>query len=555
MHPLARPASRALLVLAIAVGASMVQLLPAMEAAASPLALISGTGPELAGGGIDQLGTLYTLDHVARMLRGEVGTVAPMFAPMGLDMANAQGMAWLDVALSAPLVWLRGAVGAYDLHLLATLVLSFLGIFWMLRRGVDAPVSWALALATAVIWSPFVTQELYGGRPTQAHLLFHALFLSAVLSLPRTRGAVLGGLLLVAACLVYWFSGAAVGLMAGIALLAQVGPGWLRRIGAGLLLGIVAVGLVLLLMGPAAREQLAAVGALQHRWSMGWGPLTVHSPILPQRFPSWSTLLQHPDLRGIQRLWWGLALAGLVLKPRKSLPWLLGLGIVGTMLFGSVIYIGDQAWFTASAFLQQVWPPILRAFAPMRMIVAPLLGLSLVGGIVGREAARRWPRGSWAGAALVVLLAFQARPHVPPKEAVSRPLAAADFYLDATGKVPGGIIDLPLINSETEFVYQVLHRQPLLGGMGIGGPNTRPSGHETHVQRNTWIRWVEGVAGISGPAPDPDPADLALLWEDGFRLLIFHGRRVVERRVLDDTLGRPVVLSPHRAAYRLPPPP
>ena len=87
--------------------------------------------------------------------------------------------------------------------------------------GVNLPI--AIALSVVAMTHPFARQEIFQGRPTQVHWLFHCVFLIATLQLLKSKfswkWSLIGGVALAGACLVYWFGGAAVGFAAAFAAL------------------------------------------------------------------------------------------------------------------------------------------------------------------------------------------------------------------------------------------------------------------------------------------------------------------------------------------------
>jgi len=550
-------------VLAAAV-ASMVQLLwPVLPAAkrndVALIELFSGNSEWLIGGGIDLAGTLWTFDHAVTRLTDDlpIHAPAPMFQPMGFDVAQAQGMAWLDAWMAAPIIKLFGLTGAYNLHLVLTLSLTF-GASYALVRATGVSVPWALALAHSVLVNPLVAKEVLEGRPTQVHLVFHALFLLALLAVGRrwlkpVRGGLLAGLCLAASCLVYWFTGAAVGIagavVVGIWILSQ------RRrelVGAGLAVCVGAMVPIVLLTWPVLGSLASMEGG---QTPVPLGPFTV------------STLAGPWKLQGVGELWWAWREAGLAVPllavgllaslpaagRKRALPWLLAALTTLTMLWGPLLQIGDWLVPTASGIVQQIWPPMGRGHQAARFLVAPLLCLAVAAGLGIHALEERHVRLRWpllAGAFALALWPVD-RAVLEGARPLSQPLTAPIFY-EKLGELDlGGIIDVPLDESHRDFVNQVIHGLPLLGGMGIRGPNTRPPGHADLVASNSVYGAMDDIRLGRVPRGMEDD-DLAVLREAGLGVIVVHAPATKREAEFRAVLGPPVARHRKRIAWALP---
>ena len=93
----------------------------------------------------------------------------------------------------------------------------------------------AIYLSALSINSEFIQHEVFRGRSTQIHLLFHVFFLMSVLRVLEIHNnrkkawlwSTLGGISGAGMLMVYWFGGVAVGFSAGIAILLM---GWKRNV-------------------------------------------------------------------------------------------------------------------------------------------------------------------------------------------------------------------------------------------------------------------------------------------------------------------------------------
>lgn len=535
----------------------------AAEAGVDPVGFLSGEGGRLVGAGVDLAGTLWTFDHVHQRLVEGVPLsepVATLFLPEGLDLARAQGMAWADAVLAAPLLHLLGTPGFYNLHVVLTLAGSFLGA-WLVLRLAGSPPAWALALAGTVVVNPFVIRELFEGRPTQVHLLFHCLFLAALLALiqrrlPAVVAGVLGGLALAAACLVYWFSGAAVGLLGALVLAVEVVLSRRRD----LLLGGLALAATAL--GACAFVAAPVLGELVRPEHLGrvaeLGPLQVRLAVDPVAHAGPAEVLRTlSDLGlGIPLLLGALAALAPTPARRTALPWVLGGLACASLVFGPLLQVGERWIPTLSALVDPVWPAMVRCRQPGRLVVAGLLGLSLALGLGAaglRERLGGGPRGRLllGLGALAWLLGLGGQARVDGVRALSQPLSGSAFYERlARDTPPGAILDVPLARSSGEYVYQLVHGRPLVGGMGFSAAGVRSAGHGAWTEGNSVVRHLHALAE-GHPAGPWTEGDLEELLGAGVELVVLHGRSPGRLRAFREALGKPVVAGRIRRAYSL----
>ncbi len=481
------------------------------------------------GDGVDLWGNLWNMDYTARLLTGEVGRIDPdIFAPVGQDLARTTGLALLDAVLAFPLVAGLGAVGGYNLYLLLLLVANTIALH-LLFRVLRAPPPLALALAVAVMLHPFVAIEILQGRPNQVHLLFPALFLALLYRMTRdgARTRWLGpaaGLALAASCLIYPFSAMALGLFAGVVAVVHLllNPGRRLQFAGGFaLLTAVACAAVTVTLIPV-------LDAVLETSQQSWEAARTTQPFSRHQIDSAAGLLTSLREAGLLPYILALGFLPTLAWParRRVLPWAIPAWIAVTLPLGAVVAFGTVRLPTAFALSQWLVPPMTRCHNPERLLPVPLLGLLCAvaiaaGWALGRLTGRT-RRLAVAGAVVAVLTAaLLSRPDTPAS--ASRPLERATFYERAVQARPGGIIDVPLWASNHEFHYQLLHRQPLLGGPGIAGPSTRPEGHADYVQDNSMLRGLEYLAlEADAPLPGFSRAAHRALWDDGFRLVVVH---------------------------------
>lgn len=516
--------------------------------------------PVLVGEGVDLLGTLWTYDHVDRMLRGEVrGLRTDLFAPHGFDTTVAQGMGWLDAVLALPLVRAMGVPGFYNLHVAVVMALNSLALL-ALFRSQRAPLPVAGMLTILLATSPYVTHELQEGRITQAHWVFPILLLWAVQRLLDGRGrwwvsALVAGLSLAAGCLVYWFAAMGVGVVAAIVAVAHVAlnPEDRRRVLlGGLVLSVVGIGATLAAAWPAI------------------GPLlqdSVHRAAAPWFLPPVSSLpglVEGTWKAGVPLVLTPLALAAALVpqQRRRLLPWLLAAALAYTWPHGDGVALGDHAVPSAFVALREAVPLFHRLTWPSRLAPATMLALAgavaLASGHLARATAELPRRRAATAAVCVVLLLVGAADWTWSTQEQgfrmrykSDPLQARDLYRQVTEHLDGGIIDIPLVASNSEYAYQLVHHRPLLGGPGIDGPNTVSAEHRSYIQGNSYLLALEAAAA-GKPVPTWDREDRQRLLADGFGIVVVHEwKEGIDSAGLDALLGEPVLHSMRRAVYPL----
>ena len=507
-----------------------------------------GTGqqPGLIGGGIDHIGTLWTFDFVARMLSGQTSAVSMgLFAPFGVDWATLQGAAWMDAIVAYPLVATMGTPDFYNVYILLMLFATQIACY-LLFRSMGAPVPLAFALALVVVVNPFMKKELYQGRPTQVHLVFHALFLLFAWRLTGERArwwldGPLAGVMLGCACLVYWFSGVSVGLLGAVAVLGALAlyPKRWKPIVKG---GIALAGTAAVTAGAAAwplvRRVLeggsaAVMDDQKFYQTFHIGPFDIGG--IPANVNVWATGFQDVvDVLYERGLSTALLVAGglaIVALPawRRSAPWIVGGALALTMPLGPIISWKGVWVPTAFGMAHWVFPLMARCNFPNRMMVVALLGVCGALAVAAGVLAPRLPAAFGLRRAVpwlvaVVLGVMAVRQPAIDLLGTSNPFPLEAFYTQATQTWPGGIIDAPMEQSNADYVYQLKHHQPLLGGPGVVGPNTKPPGWEDYVYNNSVLMAIEGACRY-GQAQSWSRVDLMRLREDGFRLVIVHPQK------------------------------
>lgn len=531
------------------------------------------------GKSMDLVGTMWTFDHVARMLRGEVGTYNDqVFAPVGWDQGIAQGFAWADAILAAPLVMAMGPRDFYNLYLLLLLTACTMALVG-LARAAGAPRWVALGLACVTMFNGFFGREITWGRPTQIHLLFQVGFLWMVLRLMSparrpVRDGLLGGAMLAASGYVYWFQAISVGVVGATALALHllVEPRARReRALGGAVLAVTALVLAVVPTWRMSGELLVGDPTTIYawfdkppRWSMNLGLITIPIREATPIEPRLGALLS--ALRDV-----GYPVVLLALAPLAALPWarrgagpwaVAALGWSGIALGPGLIW-GDVAVVpTPNALLEAVLPLLKRCHDADRLMLGPLLGLVVAAAAAaGAAEARSLATGRWRWWGLAAGLALLAAgAHTRPGPAfqpTTRHLDQPVLLREAVASWPGGIIDVPISGSNVFYAYQLEHRRPLLGGPGVNGPHTQPEAHKRYLKENTVLRMLETLTGRRA-TPDEhwNDEDLERLRADGFGIILVHlGKDASRLAAFEEVLGpAPLRQGLSLAAWPLPEP-
>ena len=485
----------------------------------------------LIGGGVDLIGTLWIFSNARSIFEGTQGTKIPdIYAPVGFDLGMNTGFAWADAALSWPIMHILGEPNFYNAHVLFTLCMSQIGVYLLLRAW-KTPILLALFLMSFIVLNPFTIDEVYQGRPTQIHLFFHAIFLLCVTKIIHNKGWIwsfFGAFSLACACLVYWFSGAAVGFC-GLMLYAFFGRAKIYTLPKLILLGTGAISIVLAATWRVSKDFLFGDGGTQFAQlrrppvaEIDLGIFTI--PLQKwQYISSTSEALSLLSKLSIPSTLITLSFIAALLHPKRIRTILVLIVALTVPLEGAIVF-GNGVWFpTGYAFLHSIFPPLPRCTVPHRMMVAPLLILLVIIGMSAQKILKNI-RSSFMQklllcAACIGLYSFL-RTQIPTTQNTNTSRHAVDqSYMQYSKKYPGGIIDVPLIASEKTYVQQRHHKQKIIGGPGQD--SVRPHMHRRYYQKNSLLLSLESLAE-KGKARSIKDKDFIRLWNDGFRLIVIH---------------------------------
>ena len=479
------------------------------------------------GAGIDQLGTFWIFAQLPEIWRNSSSVLPMIYYPTGWDLGQHTGFAWLDGILTLPLQYFFGVPYFYNLHIVLTLSLSIWGIA-LLGHQSKLPPLLSLTIAYLGFFHSFSYVEVGMGRPTQVFWLFSCLFLYSLLQFQekKTLAWMTGiALSLVGSCFVYWFGGVAVGFCGGIVYLFDglLNKKKFSRLGFALYGALLSLGLALLFTWRISSLMLQGQGgdlfpALQKTPIMvlDYGfSIPIHHRIVVHSLSQFQTLFE--QVHGSWLLGY-LALFSIMVPFgwKKRLPWFIGWAFsLGIPLTGLLEY-KESMFITGQTWLQLLFPPLLRNENPERMLIAPTL-FSAVLVILLLSNLKK----NHLLSVIIALLFLGTAKQSPPSSAELQvsSFVQDEFLLEITQEYSGGIIDIPLSRSENNYVQQLFHHQPVLGGPGLN--RVQPKEHLNYYQKNSFFQALETWAN-TGNSPSPwKQKDLDILINDGFSIVLF----------------------------------
>ena len=494
------------------------------------------------GAGIDFFGTIWIFAQAEQIiLQGKDSILNNIYFPTGFDLGKNTGFAWADAFVSMPLIRWLGIPGSYNLHLYVALSLTQISAIALFRVA-GASFLVAVGLSSILMFNPFTIGELYEGRPTQIHWMFHCLYLLCLLKMHHGRHlyrwALLGGLSLAGACLVYWFGGVATGFCGMIGYLFSVirGPKRAQQIFAAGILSVVAIAICVTLTARVSIPILFGNGGdlftelsapPQHRISLLWLNIPIQQIVPIDDWEQFKQMIKGTKIPSSVIWLGGISVVinlFLITKKKLRLSWLLaGVFAVGVPIGAAVNYKGILIP-SGYAFLHTFFPPLSRCHDIERMMIAPCLIILIFAAMTIAEATLMLPKvfrssvrfGLGLGL-LMVGLSF-----APDKSSARyAPFPREEILLQATAKYPGGIIDVPLIRSEHNYIHELYHNQPILGGPGLN--RVMPPEQKHYIDQNRFIETLNRMSIGKSPQSFPN-SDYEKLYQDGFRLLVIDKR-------------------------------
>jgi hypothetical protein len=467
--------------------------------------------------------------------RAELEPCTLLFHPWGKPMAAHTGLNLVDAALAWPLRLLAGPALGATLWVALVAVGNGLG-GWVLARALGAGRSaWLGALV--LLLCPFALAELQLGRPTQAMLLFPALFLADLWRLDSRGRAVRAGIWLALTALSYWYYGLLCGALLGLHAVVQLALGPDRR--SPLVRYAFLVGVAALLTAPVAIPLALALASGEVPGMLALGDLpgalalrTVEGDpeglyVLAPLSGRVGSLIELDGMRFVPGaavagpLLWGLLLAGLVATRERDRALLLGwLVLCLVVAVGPVLVLFDHfvpnpiygGVATASEVLRRWWWPG-RAVGLLWVLAAGAGALAL-----SRLPWRRIPI-LLGGCFVLTLGLWGVDEGFVPLGAWPAETSPGLACLAAAPE--GAVIDLPEETGQRNLYLQTLHGKPILGGM----PSTRsgfvPVGTQVLTSSNSFLESLLAVGSRRYPRlAGWEPEDRVALELLGFRYVL-----------------------------------
>jgi hypothetical protein len=507
-------------------------------------ALLSGG---VVGDGVDMYGTFWFywwVQHCIQTL-SDPGFTDLMFHPMGKDIFAHTGNNFIDALAAQPLMVALG-FPRYQPWFVAVLLLGNALSFRVLAKHLFTHK--AAVWASSLLWmvNPFVMFECICGRLTQALLWFLPLAIYHFLKAGRGgwRNPVLAGIFTALQAWTYWFLGWF--MVIAFAWLGAVQLASAPRRWRGLVRGWVIAGAVCLAcIAPALFAMSAVAEAGEIPGLIGGGsifeaPERVGNNVAAQLLGLLTLESKGHPLLG--NLVWGGGLL-LCLWIRKS-RWMWG-GLAVLILgfaVGPVLGGEDGTVLPHYMVLYRHLPFFSRLWFPYRMASIALLAVAVgIGFAVQQVAASEgpWRRWVWGLPLLLTATTLLEQSRVDAYPMLHRALEVPQIYRQI-GRRGGAIIELPIGLARETIIWQTVHHQPTLGGMGENAMVFWPDGFKQRLM-SPFLRFTRYIVRNPMRRIVYRPEDIDALTDEGFRWL------VMDRKLVDSQeLGRA------RAKGRLP---
>lgn len=489
----------------------------------------------LVGKGVDLYGSFWMVEQVKNMVIHDQPSMLPwMYSPIGFDLGENTGYAWVDAFLGIPFAMWLGVPGFWNLHVYFVCSCSIASLVWMFRQ---CTVSWSISIGLALLCytNPFMIDELNLGRPTQISIWPLALLVGTMRKQQSGfvwKHGILVGMWMAFACLTYWFTGIAMGVCMIFFYFQQLYQQPAKK--NALLFAIVGIVLCCAIVLPITWDMTSAIlqGKMQHSYTKLLGkPDAIWWFELPLQtiytIDSW-TDAKYVFKASCQHLPFFVIIVFSCFYPKDYgkkwiwvVLWLFTLG----MSLSSAIRVFGFYIPTGLGVLEWIFPPMLRCqFEGRNVIVANMIGAIIVA--LTTQSITKHPRFSkklhnkeWMIGFVCVLYAWMLLP-------TSKTLATTTFTPATQSnrmfmENPGGIIEFPYMMSNYTYIQQIFHKQPIFGGMGFD--TVRPAKHKLYERQHPTIQKIHQVY-TEGTFHQPlSKEDKAFLVDDGFRWVVIHG--------------------------------
>ena len=472
--------------------------------------------------------------------------------PTGFDLTTFAFSPFLAL-LSIPLRWVVSSPVAYNLIVLATIVLSGIAMEQLVHY-LTGKVWAARVAAITFVMAPCLAAERFAhlNLAMLAWIPWAALFLTRIMREAHLRDVWLFSLVVGLAFLTRLHVGALVLLFSGIYLVATIvikGRAWPRRawfllLAAGLLSMLIVIPLGLRLsrlLAEPGGENVLREGAEYHQTDL---LAYVLPPNAHPLFGRWTAPLYAERFPSNDRYWAYLGFVPLALalyvgfaRPAQAGPWLLTALVFIILALGPSLRVGGTLY--RGIKLPYAWAEDLFSAVgfdvPNRFNLATMPALSVLVGLAYAELVQHKRKLLlWA---IPATIAFEYL--VVPIPLFRLPVDSPFYAQMAADEGAYAIVDLPLTRADGEIhrYYQTIHGKPIVGGWD----------HRVPSSAFAFIDAVPLLQAWSGRGlPDgPLIADLGALSEAGIRYIVLH------KDQLDSVpAGMESVFSSLRPVYR-----
>lgn len=505
------------------------------------------------------------------------------YFPVGHAGAPVAQYNLFDAAVAAPFLFGFGRVFGSNLFILAVMVSTGLGAH-ALSRTAGASHHGAAIGGVTILLSQFLAIELLAGRISQIMLVVWFLSLAGLIRLAQGRRrpheAVLTGLGVGVSFLIYWYAGAFL-ILAAVPfwIVPTLGGKWsrLKALGIAALTCIVVTSPAFLSLAMAFADLPGVDRSVPDDFqTYGWmsrGEVGLTMAIRHSHWPWWPFIHTPAELADHQVANVAMLLAGLGLLVigwgRVQWALLLVLGFclpMGPYLVDSGLnplkyalpYLYLYEWVP---FWERLWWPdrlvllFYAALVPLAAVGADRLILAI-------------PRLR-APIALLLVLAVGYDSWELNRQLPIRAQAPPAVELAVLEGLDGPVLTPPILGQREEQRWhlwlQMIHQQPISGGLGDHISDHRPPGFEDYVESRPALLILNELLEPSNARTrklEVDPTEIQQLLDDGFRWVLVdevalnqYESSVVDAHtwVFTQLWGEPELTSTHTSAWRIQP--
>ncbi|MDP6932886.1 MAG: hypothetical protein QGG40_08205 [Myxococcota bacterium] len=549
---------------------------------------------------VDHYGTQWFYWYVEHTVeRRELpGHTDLFFFPFGKDIFGHTGSNVLDAYLAVPFRALLGPVLGYNIFVLCGLTATAWAFSLFARQLTEDRVAVGVA-SVLLAFSPYTMLELTEGRPTQAILLFPALFLHFTWRMTRRTGwrdPLCAGITLALCGYQYWFYaffGGFVALAHGLwttfrppegsggrgavfgrhVFVACLAVALTLPVGLPLLLAASGEGTVPGLLDTSAWSLHSSIPVTHEEMTVGlylWQPLRLASGFFVVDPDGAERFLERQNLTSLALL--PLLLVWLWRPGRLQRGPVLAMAGASMLLATGPVFIVDTVALPNPVyiFLSQVVGFLRRLWWPGRAYVfLCLLGAGVVAVVLAwirTLQVQRLPPAIGSGPRLQAIACIALaglwsldlrRLELAPMDTWSA--AIPDGYQCLATGEEGAIIELPFGWTQAHLYYQSVHHRPLFGGMIEDNPVFAPTESLALRDANSFLRFLLALSKFDRTDEQWTAGDRDALKDMGYRYVVLQRdalfvtsdadsllddalktRRRRIRKKLIEAMGRPV---------------